>query len=387
MEKTKKVGGNLKFFDYAATTPLDKEAAETYVKAATEYYGNTSSLHDIGSTAKELLENCRQEFARMLHVEKAGIYFTSGGSESNYLGIQSLLSSRKKEGAAHIISTMAEHTSIRSTLETLSQQGYEITLLPFNEEGRIDMEMLKKATREDTVLIAIQHANSEIGSIQPVEEIGHWCKEKQILFHCDCVHTFGKIDLESMTKAADSFSLSSHKFYGPKGTGVAYVNPQLAWKPFYPGTTHENGFRPGTVNVPAIAAMTVAAQNITQEQKEEYDRISNLRNLFISSLDEVKDHITIFGGKGTHQVPHTLAMRVHGVEGQWMMLECNRRGFAISTGSACSVGQSSPSKTMVAMNIAEKTAKEMIRISFGRQTSEQDVIELGKAMVQIAKNA
>jgi cysteine desulfurase len=377
----------LKFFDYAATTPLDLEAAETYVKAATEYYGNTSSLHDIGTTAKDLLENCRQEFARMLHVESAGIYFTSGGSESNFLGIQALLSSRKKEGSAHIISSMAEHASIRSTLETLSQQGYEITLLPFNKEGRIDINLLKEATKDDTVLIAIQHGNSEIGSLQPIEEIGKWCQERKILLHCDCVHTFGKLDLQNITALVDSLSLSSHKFYGPKGVGVAYVNPKLAWKPYYPGTTHEKSFRPGTINVPAIAAMTVAAQNILQNQKEEYTRISQLRQLFISTLNEVGDHITLYNCGDDQQIPHTLAMRIHGMEGQWIMLECNRRGFAISTGSACSVGQTSPSKTMVAMNIPDKTAKEMIRISFGRHTSEQDVAELGKVLVQIVHSA
>jgi cysteine desulfurase len=377
----------LKYFDYAATTPLDSEAAQVYVKTATEYYGNTGSLHDIGGTAKEIVENCRREFAKMLGVESSGIYFTSGGSESNYLGIQALLSSQRIKGTPHIISSMAEHTSIRSTMDILAEKGCEVTLLPFNEEGRIDIEMLKKATKENTALIAIQHGNSEIGTLQPIHEISEWCREKGILFHSDSVHTFGKIDLHSFAKMVDSFSMSSHKFYGPKGIGVGYVNPKLAWKPHYPGTTHENGFRPGTLNVPAIAAMTIAAQKMTATQKEVYEYTSQLRQLFITNMAEIKDIITIYGAKDDQQLPHTLAMRIHGIEGQWAMLECNRRRFAISTGSACSTGLKSPSKTMTAMNIPVKPAKEMIRISFGRETSEQDCIELARTLVEITKTS
>jgi cysteine desulfurase len=375
----------LKYFDYAATTPLDQEAAQIYVKTATEYYGNTGSLHDVGSIAKELLENCREEFAKMLGVHASGIYFTSGGSESNYLGIQALLSSRQEESPPHIISSMAEHTSIHSTLEILKEKGCEVTLLPLNEEGRIDVAMLKEATKENTALIVIQHGNSEIGTLQPIEEIGRWCQEKRILFHSDSVHTFGKIDLHSFANIVDSFSMSAHKFYGPKGIGVCYVNPKLAWKPHYPGTTHESGFRPGTVNVPAIAAMTIAAQQMTSQQKDVYAHTVHLQQKFIAALDEVKERITIYRAGAEQQLPHTLAMRIHGVEGQWAMLECSRHGFCISTGSACSTGLKAPSKTMTAMNVPNKPAKEMIRISFGRDTSEQDVIELAGTLIQITK--
>jgi cysteine desulfurase len=375
----------LKYFDYAATTPLDSDAAEIYVKAATQYYGNTGSLHDVGSTAKDILENCRQEFASLLDVAKEGIYFTSGGSESNHLGVHALVSANKKKGF-HIISSMAEHSSIQSTLKAFSLQNYEITLLPFNNEGRIDVETIKNETREDTVLIAIQHGNSEMGSLQPVEEIGKWCREKHILFHSDCVHTFGKVDLKKIIKIVDSLSISSHKFYGPKGIGVVYVNPKLPWKPHYPDTTHEGGFRPGTVNVPAIAAMTVAAGKIIAQQQKDFTHATKLRELLLSTLDGAHDRITIYRSTEVHQLPHTLALRIHGFEGQWVMLECNRLGFSISTGSACQTGLTSPSKTMLAMNVPEKVGKEFIRISFGRDTTEEDVLELGKALMKIIQN-
>lgn len=376
----------MKYFDYAASTPLDSEAAKVYTEAATHYYGNTGSLHDVGTGAKDILENCRGEFAEMLGVESSGIYFTSGGSESNFLGIHALLSAKKKSGF-HIISGIAEHGSIRSTLTSLSQQNYEVTLLPLNKHGQIDVESLKAATRDDTVLIVIQHANSEIGSVQPVEEIALWCKENNILFHCDTVHSFAKIDLKSITKVVDSLSISSHKFYGPKGIGVAYVNPKLAWQPFYPGTSHENGFRPGTVNVPAIASMTVAAQTCYQQLSENYVKAEKLREDFLAILENEKNDITVYGSKGNGQIPYTIGLRLHGLEGQWVMLECNRLGYAISTGSACATGQKSASKTMVAMEIPEKIGKEFIRISFGHHTTQEDLTELAHSLLEIMRNA
>jgi cysteine desulfurase len=373
------------YFDYAATTPLDREAAQTYVEAATKYFGNTGSLHDLGSTAKDLLENCRRVFADLLGVSTAGMYFTSGGSESNFLGIHALLSSSKKDGR-HIISSIAEHSSIQSTLSSLTHQDYALSLLPFHTDGIIDVEALKKATKEDTVLISIQHANSEIGTIQPIEEIAEWCREQNILFHCDCVHTFGKLDLRPIANIVDSLSISSHKFFGPKGVGAVYVNPKHAWKAYYPGTTHENGFRPGTVNVPAIAAMTEAAQKSMREHRSHYEQAQKLRQLLLSILEVEKDHITVYGGHDTRQLPYTIGLRLHGFEGQWVMLECNRRGFAISTGSACSIGLQSASATMTAMKVPEKIGKEFIRISFGHPTTENDMIHLGQALLEIIRN-
>ncbi|WP_338470383.1 IscS subfamily cysteine desulfurase [Niallia sp. XMNu-256] len=375
----------MKYFDYAASTPLDAEAAKVYVEAATKYYGNTGSLHDVGSQAKDILENCRREFAGMLGVESSGIYFTSGGSESNFLGIHALLSAKKKKGL-HIISGVAEHNSIRSTLESLSTQDYEVTLLPLNKNGQIDMEALKAATKDDTVLVAIQHANSEIGTVQPVQEIASWCKENNILFHCDTVHSFAKIDLKPITKWVDSFSISSHKFYGPKGIGVAYVNPKLAWQQHYPGTSHENGFRPGTVNVPAIAAMTVAAQTCHENLPQTLEKAYQLRERFLKILEEKQDLITVYGSNGSGQIPYTIGLRLHGLEGQWVMLECNRLGFAISTGSACATGQKSASKTMVAMEVPEKIGKEFIRISFGHHTTEQDLTQLAQGLLGLIRN-
>ncbi|WNS74441.1 IscS subfamily cysteine desulfurase [Bacillus sp. DTU_2020_1000418_1_SI_GHA_SEK_038] len=375
----------MKYFDYAASCPLDKEAAETFVKAATQYYGNSQSLHDTGSDASSLLENCRSGWANLLQVQKEGIYFTSGGSEGNFLAVHALLTAAKKKGK-HIITSMAEHSSIHSTLEKLvNDHHYEVSAVPLDSNGIVDLNQLRSTIREDTVLITIQHGNSEIGTLQPLEEISMLCKKNQILFHSDCVHTFGKTDFSKMALLADSLSISGHKFFGPKGTGAVYINPHLHWMPYYPKTSHERGFRLGTVNVPGIAAMTVAAQKADKNLENNTNHYQQLRKTLLHALEPIQDQYIIYGSDHNQQLPSTIGMSLKGIEGQYVMLECNRMGFAVSTGSACQVGMQTISKTMNAMGIAGKEAKEFIRISFGWNTTEADTEALGKALVRIAQ--
>jgi cysteine desulfurase len=372
----------MKYFDYAATCPLDREAADIFIQASTKYFGNTQSLHEAGSESANLLESCRQEFSRLLGVDQAGIYFTSGGSEANYLGIMALLSAKRNQGN-HIITGAAEHSSVFNLMKKLEGEGWEITFLPLNRSGKIELASLIEAVRPETVLVSIQHGNPEIGTIQPIVSIADYCRDKDILIHTDCVQTFGKIQLSSLAGRVDALSISGHKFYGPKGTGVAYVNPKLAWKPYIDGTVHEKGFRPGTVNVPGIAAMTAAAQKAHSLMDAERKRVRTLRAAFIASLSDVRETIEIFGAQGDEQLPAIVGMAIKGLEGQFVLLECNRNGFAISTGTACHTGMLSPAKTMSAMGINGKEAKEFIRISFGRETGQGDVAELGKTLASI----
>lgn len=372
----------MKYFDYAATCPLSEEASLAYVKTATEYFGNSSSLHDIGSTASQLLENCRKELAQLLGVPKEGMFFTSGGSESNYLGVMSLLPAKKKEGN-HIITGLAEHSSIQGTFEKLKENGYEITYLPFNQEGLIDLEMLKNSIREDTILISLQYVNPEIGTIQPIEEIGKICKENRILLHSDCVQAFGKLDFKELTRWLDSFSISGHKIYGPKGIGAIFVDPFINWQSYYRNASHENGFRPGTLNVPAIVSMTVAAQSSYRLLNTTHSHYKHLRQVFLEKLHFYRDQVIIYDLPDSHQLPSTLGMRIKGKEGQWVMLECNRMGYCLSTGSACQTGMKASAKTMKAMGIPDKEGKEFIRISFGKDTTEEDTIGLANAMITI----
>jgi cysteine desulfurase len=373
----------MRYFDYAATCPLDKDAADIYLKMATDFFGNSSSLHDIGGQSAQLLENCRDSFARLLGVEKNGLFFTSGGSESNFLAIEALLTAPKKRGK-HIITTMAEHSSIHGTLKRLEQDGYEVTYLPFTSTGMISIDALKEAIRDDTVLITIQHTNSEIGTIQPIEGISKLCQEYDIHFHCDFVQGLGKSDSMKLAKQVSSFSFSSHKFYGPKGVGGVYIQPSINWTSFFPGTSHESGLRAGTVNLPGIVAMTVAAEKTIGQMNESRNRFLKLREAFSLSLEPIREILTIHGASGVDQFPGIVGFSIEGIEGQWLMLECNRLGFAISTGSACSVGMQIPSKTMQALGLTGKKGKEFARISFGRSTQVEDVEKLGHNMVNIA---
>jgi cysteine desulfurase len=372
----------MKYFDYAASCPLDQDAAQVYVKMATEFFGNSNSLHDLGGQSAQLLENCRETLARFICVNQKGLFFTSGGSESNFLAIEALLSASKKSGS-HIITTLAEHSSIHGTLKRLEKQGYEITYLPFHTSGVICIDSLEKAIRKETVLITVQHTNSEIGTIQPIEEISKICQQHNLHLHCDFVQGFGKSDHRKLAQLVSSFSFSSHKFYGPKGMGGLYIQPNINWTPFFPGTSHENGLRPGTVNVPAIAAMTVAAEKVIGQMSETESKFLQLRETFIRMLDPIQEKVTIHGSSGKEQTPGIIGLSIAGIEGQWLMLECNRLGFAISTGSACQAGMQSPSKTMQALGFTGKKAKEFVRISFGLKTSLEDVEKLGHNIVNI----
>jgi len=370
----------MKYFDFAATTPMCNQALSAYQEAAQHFFGNSSSLHDVGTSAAFILKECRRKLAAMLDVPFEGIYFTSGGTESNLLAILSLARKMKKSGK-HIITSLAEHTSVHAAMNVLQQEGFEITRLPFTNKGIINTSELQDCIRDDTVLIAIQHVNQEIGTIQPVRSIGSIAKERGILFHCDAVQSFGKLDLKEMTAYVDSLSVSSHKIYGPKGTGAVYINPRCAWEPVFPGLTHEKGFRGGTVDVPSIAAFLAAAEHSCKPK--ETANTWKKRRLLMNELTHPA--ITLAEGDEIHQLPSTVGIRISGVEGQLVMLACNQKGFAISTGSACQVGHDNGMKAVVAMGWTEEEAKQFFRISFSEESTEEDVIQLGKTINSIAQ--
>lgn len=357
------------YLDYAATTPMSVEALQTYLKAASEYFGNEQSLHDMGGTASSLLQVCRKTFADMIGGKEQGVFFTSGGSESNYLAIQSLLNARNKR---HIITTPMEHASIRSYFQSLQSQGYTITEIPVDTNGLIHLDDLETAITENTVLASIQHGNSEIGTVQNIAEIGALLKKYNVLFHSDCVQTFGKLPINVFEMGIDSLSVSAHKIYGPKGVGACYINPQVRWTPIFPGTSHEKGFRPGTVNVPGIASFLTAAENILKNQQEESLRFKELRSYFLERLQALPLEIKV-EGHSTSCLPHIIGVTMKGIEGQYTMLECNRRGIAISTGSACQAGKQEPSKTMLAIGKTYEEAKQYVRFSFGQQTTKDQI--------------
>ncbi len=369
------------YFDYAASTPMSASSLRVFTEASTRFYGNASSLHDVGSDAEMLLEECRKQFAGYLNGDPNGVYFTSGGSESNYLAIMSLVRAHSHKGK-HLITTVTEHPSVTNTFQLLEEEGFTVTKLSVDSTGRIRLQDLIQAVTEDTILVSIGHANSEIGTLQPLQEIGEILNDRGILFHSDCVQTFGKVPIDVHSLGLDSLSISSHKIYGPKGVGACYVSPQTHWQATIPGTSHEKGFRSGTVNVPGIAAFVTAAGDMVDHMKENEMHFRKLRDRVLTRL-ESQDGFYI-EGHPISVLPSIIGLRVKGLEGQYIMLELNRRGFAVSTGSACSVGQQSPSKTMIAIGRTPDEAREFIRISLGMSTSANDIDALLDELIHIA---
>ncbi|OIJ21947.1 cysteine desulfurase [Anaerobacillus alkalidiazotrophicus] len=368
------------YLDYCATTPMSDSALEVFIKASKEFYGNPSSLHDVGTKAKSLLEQSRKAIASCVNTEAKGIYFTGGGSDSNNLAIKSLVKGKK----GHIITTSIEHFSVLNTFTQLEEEGFEITFLDVDKYGVVSLDTVKQAIKDNTVLVSICYANSDIGTIQNISQIGAFLKDENILFHSDCVQAFGKIPIDITSLNVDSISLSSHKIYGPKGVGAVYISPKVSWKPVIPNTSHESGFRAGTVNVPAIASFAQAAIEICENMEVEQLRLKQLSQQLLSLLsNNCVTHSLI--GHPDERLSHHLSLRVHGIEGQYTMLELNRKNIAVSTGTACKVEGQNASKTMLQLGYKKDASRELIRISMGKHTTEAHIIETANAIKDIVE--
>lgn len=359
------------YLDYAASTPMRKEALDIYSQVAEKFPANASSIHDPGSSARNVVDKARSGLADLLNAKARGMFFSGSGSEANQLALFSLAEGNKERGR-HIISTEAEHSCVRNALKVLEERGFEITMVPLDKYGRVDPHSVESLLREDTLLVTIHHGNSETGTLQPLAKIGSILNGSGILFHSDCVQSFGRVPIDIQVMGLDSLSLSAHKVYGPKGVGATYINPSVRWKPVIPGTTQEKGFRPGTANTPGIAAFLAAAKLAIQEMEEEQKRSLRFRKQLIKGLQKLPYEIS-FEGDPEHVLPQVLGLRIKGMEGQYAMLECNRHGLAISTGSACSVGTEKASATMVALGRDKQESREFIRLSLGKQTTEDDI--------------
>ncbi len=359
------------YLDYAATTPMSDKAMEVYVNVAKHYFGNASSLHDVGSSAKQIKEASAKTIAKTLNADGKDIHFTSGASEANFLAIQALLDGTGKTGR-HIITTKIEHASIKDVFEKLEKQGYKVDWLGVDEKGRVQLDELKKLVSDETVLVSVQHINSEIGTVQPIKEIGDFLKSKDILFHTDAVQSYGKIPVDVQDLNVDALSISSHKIYGPKGMGAVWVNPEVDWKPFFVDHNQTKKLKTGTDNVPGMAAFATAAKEAVEGLWEEYQRISVFSAEFENRLEELDFDCILEGGSG-YRSSFILGVRFPGMEGQFLMLECNQAGLAISTGSACQVGSEKPNRTMKAIGRSDEEAREFVRFSFGKNVKEDDL--------------
>jgi cysteine desulfurase len=368
------------YLDYAATTPMSENAIEAFIHTSRNYFANTESLHDRGLDAKELLEHARTAFAKVVGKNSNGIYFTGGGSDGNFLAVTSLAFGSKQNGR-HIITSNVEHPSVDYALKFLETQGFEVTRVPVDSSGKICIERIKENLRPDTILATIQHVNSETGITQDLKCMSDYFKRNDILFHSDCVQSFSKIDKDYFNSInIDSFTVSAHKIYGPKGTGAVYISPAIHISPLLSGATHERGFRPGTVDLPSIVSFVTAAEESTNNQSSHYVQVAEMRKLFISLILNNKEIILEGSLEGS---PYILPFRVRGMEGQIVMQELSRRKIAVSTGSACKNGLQSPSRTLLALGRTVSEAHGLVRVSLSHLTTTDDIYTLCNALDEI----
>ncbi|MDQ0350954.1 cysteine desulfurase [Alkalibacillus filiformis] len=358
------------YFDYAATTPMSETALTAYTEAAQKYYGNANSIHDYGTEAYQIVEFCKRKVSSYLGATEMQVYFTNGGSESNLIAIEHLKAITEGN---HIIISAGEHNSIRQMEEKLENEGYEVSIVYFNEDGVIDINELSQLLRKDTAFVCAQHINGEIGTVQPIEEISKLCQQYNVKLHVDAVQSFGKLDLSNIADQVDSLSISSHKIYGPKGIGLLYLKEQ----PRQTQTLSHFILKGNTVDVPSIVAFTAACEEAVALLEEDARHMANLRSVFKRSLDH-EQYVHFFESEKGNQLDSIVGMAIERMDGQYVMLECNRNNFAISTGSACDVRYEKKTNTMSALQVDDETARQFFRISFGRFTTEADVISLAQ---------
>ena len=357
------------YFDHAATTQVRKEVIEAMIPYFSQIYGNASSLHTEGRDAYTAIEKAREQLARLIGAKQDEIYFTSGGTESDNMALKAtgIISKRK-----HIITSSIEHHAVLFTAKSLERNGYSLTVLPVDSKGVVDPDDVRKAITSDTYLVSIMLANNEIGSIQPIEEIGKITKEAGVLLHTDAVQVVGNYPVDVNTLGCDMLSLSAHKFYGPKGIGAIFIRKGTPIVAFMDGGEHEHGKRSGTYNTPGIVGLGKASELALSELPNRVKHVSGLRDRLIKSISGVIPEI-FFNGSLTNRLPGNVHLSVRYVEGESLLLRLDDEGFAVSTGSACSSHSLKISHVMQAIGLDAVDAQGSIRISLGYDNSQEEI--------------
>ncbi|MGI8468309.1 MAG: cysteine desulfurase NifS [Pyrinomonadaceae bacterium] len=364
------------YLDNSATTPVDKTVVEAMLPFLTEKFGNASSIHFFGQEARAAVDRARHQVAEIINARPAEIVFTSGGTEANNLAIRGLVEANEKYGK-HIITSAIEHSAVKEVCADLEKRGFEVTYLPVYENGIVQIEDVKNAIREDTILISVMTANNEIGTIQPVEEIGklvRGLKEngKKIWFHTDAVQAIGKISVDAEEIGCDLLSISAHKIYAPKGIGALYVRRGTRLHKQNIGGHQERERRGGTENVPFIVAFGRACELAKKNLTENALQLKNLRDKFESQVGENISDI-VFNGERDNRLPHISNISFRQVEGEGLLINLDMQGIAVSTGSACSSGSLEPSPVIRALGRSDELARGAIRFSFGKENTLEDV--------------
>ena len=371
------------YMDHSATSPVDPEVFEAMKPYFVEQFGNASTLYSLGRDARKAMENARAQVASLIGAKTEEIVFTSGGTESDNIAIKGT-AYRLKDKGNHIITSAIEHPAVEETCKYLEKNGFEVTYLPVYEEGIVRVSDLEDAITDKTILITIMHANNEIGTIQPIAEIGKIAREKKIYFHTDAVQTVGKIPVNVEELNVDMLSLSAHKVYGPKGIGALYVRKGVRLEPIVHGGGHEKGLRPGTENVSGIVGLGKACELAGKNLNKDAKYITNLRDKLIKGvLDSVKQ--SYLNGHPTKRLPNNVNFRFTSIEGESLVLHLDSKGIAGSTGSACSSKKLEPSHVLTAIGLKEVDAHGSLRLTLGKENTEEDIVHAIKAIQEVVE--
>ena len=369
------------YLDNNATTKVDEEVVKAMMPYFSEYYGNPFSLHLFGNETGLAVTQARQTIADILKAKPNEIIFTASGSEADNLAIRGIAKAYKHRGK-HIITSTIEHPAVKNTFMDLMEDGFEITMVPVDENGVMIMDEFKKALREDTILVSVMHANNEVGSFQPIEEIAKITKERKIIFHVDAVQTMGKVEIYPEKMGIDLLSFSGHKFHAPKGIGVLYKRDGVRLARIITGGNQEGKRRPGTSNVPYIVGLAKALQMAVANMKEEWNREETLRDYFEDEVSKRIPEIKI-NGKGARRLPGTSSITFKYLEGESMLLNLSLKGIAVSSGSACSSDSLQPSHVLLAMGIPAEFAHGTLRFSLSKYTTKEEIDYTIESLVEI----
>ena len=361
----------LVYADNAATTALSEAAKQALFDTTERVWGNPSSLHTVGQEAKTVLEGAREKIAALLGADPKEIFFTSGGSEADNQAIVSAARNGAKKGRKHIISTKFEHHAVLHTLDRLAKDGFEVTLVDVHENGIVRPEEIRAAIRPDTCLVSVMYANNEIGTIQPIREIGAICREMKVPFHCDAVQAVGHIPVNVKNDNIDMLSLSAHKFHGPKGVGVLYAKRGILLSNIIDGGAQERGKRAGTENIPSIVSMAAALEESCAHMTENMQKITHLRERLIEGLSKIP-HSRLNGDR-EKRVPGTVNFCFEGIEGESLLLMLDMNGIEASSGSACTSGSLDPSHVLLAIGLPHEIAHGSLRLSLSEYNTDADV--------------
>lgn len=371
------------YLDNAATTKMSKAAINSMLPYMDGIYGNPSSLHSAGQRAAEALADARQRIADCLGASSKEIFFTSGGSEADNQAILSAAKLGEKKGKKHIISTAFEHHAVLHTLKKLEKEGFEITLLDVGENGIITPQQVESAIRPETCLVTVMYANNEIGTIQPIKEIGKICREKGVLFHTDAVQAAGHLHIDVKEQNIDMLSLSAHKFHGPKGTGALFARSGIPLTNIIEGGAQERGKRAGTENIPAIVGMATALEEACKNIDKNAEKLIPLRDKLISGLSEIPH--SVLNGDAEKRLPGNVSFCFEGIEGESLLLLLDDKGICASSGSACTSGSLDPSHVLLAIGRIHDIAHGSLRLSLSEENTESEIDFTVKAVKEVVE--